>query len=226
MVRDHEELRRLRHLEAKARQSRLVRFVERRVHFVKQAEGRGIEFEHGKNKRRGGERLLAPGERSNGGVFLPRRLRRDVDPRGEDFVTGHRKFGVPAPEKPREGLFEVSVHALEGLPHAASRIRVDRTNGGFQRVRGRTEVFDLKARRFENFFRFFKLQQGRMVDGPERGDFARQARDFVSDGADFDAARLRDHRHARPVSAHFVHALRILLEQSLLFAFGKLQGAL
>src|SRR5215218_8120462 len=59
---DEQELRLRRHALDQLAETRGVRVVERCVYLVEQAEGRGVELEHGEHQRNGGERLLAAGQ--------------------------------------------------------------------------------------------------------------------------------------------------------------------
>lgn len=70
MVRNDEELRINAHFSTKTRESSLICFIERGVDFVEQTEGGGVELKHGKDERRGRERLFAARQKPHGLIAL------------------------------------------------------------------------------------------------------------------------------------------------------------
>src|ERR1700733_9956 len=79
IVRYHDELRLRAHLGEHFVEAPNVGFVQRRVHFVEDAEWAGLVAEHGDKQRQRSERLFAAGEQENILQTLSRWLRSDVD---------------------------------------------------------------------------------------------------------------------------------------------------
>ena len=76
-----------------------VVFVERRVHFVEDAERRGIQVEDREHQRHGGERLLAARELVDAAVALAGRPRHDGDAGLENVFADQLEIGMATAEQ-------------------------------------------------------------------------------------------------------------------------------
>ena len=101
-MRDYDELGVRRHRDHFAGEAPDVRFIQRRVDFVKQTEGRGTIMKYSEDQRQSGHRLFAAREQQNVLQALARRLRDDVDARFQ-FVVRVDQYGRYAGGHRRDG---------------------------------------------------------------------------------------------------------------------------
>ena len=162
-MRDEKELGLLRQAPTERRQTPLVRFVERRIHFVQKTEGRGIQTEKRTDERRRGKRLLAPRELGEACVLLSGRPRRYLDAGLENIVAAQNELRFAPAEELRKGLLKGPGDGFEGRADAHPRFGVDLADGGFQRFGGFFEVFHRPPRRFVLFFGLAQPRERRVI---------------------------------------------------------------
>ena len=93
-----------------------VRLVQRRVHFVQDAERAGLVLEDRHQQRHRGQRLLAAREQQHVLQLLARRRRNDIDAGlGQVLLIGQAHLAGAAAEQRLEHLAEVGVDGLERL---------------------------------------------------------------------------------------------------------------
>src|SRR6266446_6673616 len=132
---DHDELGGAAHLAHDLVVPADVRLVERRVHFVEQAEGSGLDEEDGEEQRDRRQRLLPAGEQVHRGQLLARRLGHDLHSRlgrGVGRVLHQLQLRLAAAEQARKDLLEALVDQQEGLLEPLLRDPVDAGDGGTQ----------------------------------------------------------------------------------------------
>ena len=113
-VRYDDELRALRVLGEIIGKIADVRIVQRGLDFVQNAEGRGLEFEHGEENGDGRQRALAARQEREHLQLLSRRLRDDFDAACERFLRVFKpQLCASAAEKFRKCLTEVDVQLLK-----------------------------------------------------------------------------------------------------------------
>src|SRR5262249_17519052 len=138
VVRDDNELRRVRELLEEPREAAHVGLVERRIHLVEEAERRGLVAEDREEERDGGERLLPSREEHMALQAVAGRLDVDLQAAVERVLVLHQPdVAPPTAEEQRERLVEVVADRLEGLDEALARGAVDAADGlleGLDRV--------------------------------------------------------------------------------------------
>ena len=170
VMRNHHELRVAAHLQDATGQSILIGFVERCVDFVKQTEGSRVEFEDGKDERRGRHCLLSARKQFDAGVFLARRLSRHLDARFQNLFAAHPQFGTAAAEKPRKHLPKVLVDLRKCGAQQLSGFGIDLANRCFQVGDGFFQVRHLSFGFFHRAAAFLKVLKRGMVDRSQRGN--------------------------------------------------------
>jgi hypothetical protein len=92
-----------------------VRLVERRVDFVQEAEGRGLDEVEREEERNGGQGALPAGQEADPLQLGAGRLGDDLDAALEDVVPlDELDVGAAAAEERLEGVLEVLADLLEG----------------------------------------------------------------------------------------------------------------
>src|SRR5690606_13479935 len=119
--RDEDELGGLAHLPDELVVAADVGLVERRVHLVEQAEGRGFDEEDGEDQRHRGQRLLAARHEVDVLHLLARRLRDDLHAGlgvGLQRIPDELQPRLAPTKEAREDLLESLVDGFEGLEEA------------------------------------------------------------------------------------------------------------
>ena len=113
-MRDDDELRLPAHIREHFVEAADVGFVERRVHFVEDAERARLVAEHRDQQRERRQRLFAAGEQQNILQALAGRLRHDIDARIAGAVRlAEAHFAVAAAEERLEGDREMALMKLK-----------------------------------------------------------------------------------------------------------------
>ena len=214
MVRNDEELRINAHFSTKTRESSLICFIERGVDFVEQTEGGGVELKHGKDERRGRERLFAARQKPHGLIALAGRLSRNFNTRREDLVALHAKRRAASAEKTAERVIKLFVDLVKGFTHACAGLCVNAADSRLERLNGLPQILHLSFCEANGFLRRLKMGQSCMIDRTECGNFIHQARDLVTHRVGLDASFLRELRELGPIRTKFLHAPGELPEQS------------
>jgi len=130
VVGDDDELGLVRHLFQHFLKTDDVRFVERRVDFVEQAERTGPDFEDGEHESDGSQRFFTAGKK--GEVLHPfaERVGADLDPGFQNIgLVGELQFRLSPAEQAGEDFLEVFVHLFEGFFKPALGGAVDLLDG-------------------------------------------------------------------------------------------------
>src|ERR1043165_1506984 len=126
VVRDHDELRVLGHLDDLISKASHVRFVKWSVDLVEQAERRGPGMEDAEHERERRHRLLTAGEKQNVLETFARRLRNHVDARLEHVVrVDEVHLTASAAKQLLEQRAEVFVDLLERVTETFARAPFD-----------------------------------------------------------------------------------------------------
>ena len=113
---DDDELRLRAHRSDHIREAPDVGFVQRRVHFVQNAERAGLIFENGDEQSERGKSLFASAEQLDILQTLARRLRGNVNARVAGAVYFRQAhFAGAAAEERAEGFRKIRVDCGEGL---------------------------------------------------------------------------------------------------------------
>src|SRR5450631_4154780 len=124
-MRDDDELDACGHVADNFAEATYIVLIKRRIHFVKQTEGRRIQIEDREHERDRRQRLLATGQQMNRAVALARRARHYGDSRGEHILAHEFKIGVAAAEEPWKLLLQSRVDALERLFKAGAGLFIN-----------------------------------------------------------------------------------------------------
>src|SRR4051812_1749607 len=125
VVRDEDELHALRHLLDDVAEAADVVLVERRIHFVQQAERRRVQVEDGEHQRHRRERFLAARQLVDAAVALARRARHDGHA-GRQRVLAHQlEIDVAAAEQLGKLVLQARIDAVERVFEAGARFLVD-----------------------------------------------------------------------------------------------------
>ena len=145
-----------------------VGLVQRRVHFVEDAEGRGARAEDGEEQRDHGHGLLAAGEQRDVARFLARRARDDLDARFQDvFAFLQQQVGLAAAEELAEGFVEVRLDGFESLLEQAAAVPVDARDDVLEAGARRVQVLELRLEEGVARLEFLLFLQGAHVHGAE-----------------------------------------------------------
>ena len=167
-VGDDDELCLSRHFPQERAEAADVGVIKRGVHFVQEAERRGIEAEEGEDEREGGQCFFAAGEDAQVFDFFPRRAHGDGDAGFEDVAFGPGERGFAAPEQEREEAGEVAVDDFEGVLQAAARFVVQFGDGFFEQFEGVAQVAALFVQGAVFGFRAVVVGDGGEVDRAKR----------------------------------------------------------
>src|SRR5690606_586261 len=144
VMRDDDELRRLREFAHHVAKATDVGLVERGVDLVEEAKGARLDQENPENQANGGQGFLTAREQLEALDLLAWRLRHDLDPGVQEVVgLGHHQLGTATIEEAREELLEHVVDGVEGLFEANLRRLVDAIDRLLKRADRRLEIVAL-----------------------------------------------------------------------------------
>ena len=98
-VGDDDELGLCRHVTQEVAEAANVRVIQRRVHFVQEAEGGGVQAEKGEDEGERGQRFFAAGEDAQVFDFFARRAHGDGDACFQYVALRPGEFGFAAAEE-------------------------------------------------------------------------------------------------------------------------------
>ena len=181
---DEHELHAARHLAHDFAEAADVVLVERRVHFVEQAERRRIQFEDREDERHGGERLLAARQHADRAVPLAGRARHDGHARLEHVLADELEVRHAAAEQARELLLQAGVDPIERFLEAAARLAVDLADRFLERGQRVRQVGELAVEVFLALGLFLEFIDGREVDLAEPLDLLARLGEALLPGGD------------------------------------------
>src|SRR5712691_3848291 len=175
-VRDHDELRVVRHVAHRAYESIVIDLVERRVDLVEDAERARLVAEDGKEERQRRERALPAGEQGDRLVFLSRRLRDQLDAALEDvFLIEELHSRCAAAEERGENLTKELIGCRKRVAEPLPRGDVDLPDRAAQRLDRLHQIVALRAQERLALLQLLMLFDGQDVDRSDALEMYRQA---------------------------------------------------
>src|ERR1019366_569501 len=231
VVCDEDELRLLGKFHQERREAVDVRFVERGVDLVEDAERRGLVLEDRDEKRDGRERLLAAREEADRLVPLAGRLRHDLESRVERIVLVEKVHrGRAAVEETLEDLAEVEIDGGEGFLKALRRGQVDRLDRLEDLGERRLEVGLLAGQLREALAFGFVFLERRVIDGAEALEREGAGRDVLGEsGLEGPLGHLQiglAALHGRKLARQAAELVPALLEEVILVGLVPFEGEL
>ena len=142
-----------------------VGLVERRVHFVEDAERARLIAEDGDEQRQRSERFFAAGKQQNVLQALAGRLRDDVDAAIAGAIgLAQAHLAVTAAEERLKGDGELRVDESEGVLELLARDFVELVNGELRVLDGLHEVVAFAAQETFALLAFLKFLERHHVD--------------------------------------------------------------
>ena len=166
-VGDDDELGLCRHVAQEVAEAANVRIIERRVHFVQQAEGRGVQAEEGEDEGEGGEGFFAAGEDAQVFDFFAGRAHSNGDAGIQYVAFRPGEFGFAAAKEDGEEVGEMAVDDVQGFLQAAAGFVVEFVDGFFEQRQGVAQVAALGFQRAVFVFGAVVVGDGGEVDGAE-----------------------------------------------------------
>ena len=168
---DDDELRVVRHFLDQAREALDVGLVERRVHFVQDAERAGRVAEDGHQEGHRGQRFLAARKQRDVLQALAGGRGHDVDAAfGQVGFVGEAHLALAAAEQGLEHFLEVGVDAFEGFLEAAARFGVELLDGFLGIADGIEQVLALRVQELVALLRFVILFERLRIHRAQRFD--------------------------------------------------------
>ncbi len=146
------------HLLQQPRQPLDVRLVQRRIHFVQNAERARLILEDGHQQRHRGQRFFAARKQQHVLQPLARRRGDDIDARlGDVGLVGQPHLADAAAEQRAEHLPEILVDVLEGLGEPLARLDVDIVDRLLGVADGIEQVLPLRVQEVVALLRFLEF---------------------------------------------------------------------